>query len=697
MAFALTSKLYPANHKTVFVLDHTPYFGISCENPIEFEFLKSRAPGFIPMNPISKSLWTSSVESAIEYCRIVWDLFPQGKLVRFIASDTVAHILNTWSPTQQNLTHIMNGMSLIGVPPPPHPPPSIRSVSTPLDYTVLHGLRAAIEALSEVTDLQQEKIKSSLDGQKILNKCRVICITSARDNDSMKRLEDIFLTVLKQQNKVAAVSERLLTIDHCHLVIINTFPINIESEVNNHPPKNLAPILTTEVHSIKAPQIPNKLSSLILEHYDLASTTVTGIPMKEEQNASSSANYDVEIFHASSAHTAILKGNASDSAAIRTIKEGLEYETTTLKWCTPRGVSGSELQNCTCMHRITPVDVNSRPSLCLINFLLNGRSVMLEMPRKAGGKITSHLLAAHGGEIFIHTLCTARSVLEDPPSISEGCGGRVTDYRIPDFGVLINQNTLFPIKVKSSDEGPQPIQKMKTRLSRLTRYWPLTISSTLIFNLKNYFDPLPTLITKEKISDEEVFQCKKIIYNLISLESKMEPLHPLNTGQRMKGQKREEQYKAMWNELEMLVKNNLHTDNHRSVYTCLLECHKFNFEEDKIAEKVELDEALNQLDNIGPGKSEELPRASVIRATTDSPMSPPPLASIAPPLSRTMSRSRGIYNTQHRTLLEIFTASQDKGKSRPDFAGRQGDSLVAKLYPNLKTEDRGPREGMEVE
>lgn len=49
--------------------------------------------------------------------------------------------------------------------------------------------------------------------------------------------------------------------------------------------------------------------------------------MKEEQNASSSANYDVEIFHASSAHTAILKGNASDSAAIRTIKDGLEYET----------------------------------------------------------------------------------------------------------------------------------------------------------------------------------------------------------------------------------------------------------------------------------------------------------------------------------------------------------------------------------
>lgn len=49
--------------------------------------------------------------------------------------------------------------------------------------------------------------------------------------------------------------------------------------------------------------------------------------MKEEQNASSSANYDVEIYHASSAHTSILKGNAADTAAIRTKKDGHEYET----------------------------------------------------------------------------------------------------------------------------------------------------------------------------------------------------------------------------------------------------------------------------------------------------------------------------------------------------------------------------------
>jgi hypothetical protein len=99
-----------------------------------------------------------------------------------------------------------------------------------------------------------------------------------------------------------------------------------------------------------------------------------------------------------------------------------------LKWCTPRA-SATEMQHCLVQNRITPGDVTSRPSSCLINFLLSGRSVLLEMPRKTGGKITSHLLSAHGGEIFIHSLNTSRSVLEDSPSISEGTGGKVVNYR----------------------------------------------------------------------------------------------------------------------------------------------------------------------------------------------------------------------------------------------------------------------------
>lgn len=91
-----------SNRKTVFVLDHTQYFGISGEDDLDLDFGKNK--GSLP--PISKSLWTCSVESSAEYCRIVWDLFPTGKLIRFVVSDSNAHIVNTWTPNTQNLTHV---------------------------------------------------------------------------------------------------------------------------------------------------------------------------------------------------------------------------------------------------------------------------------------------------------------------------------------------------------------------------------------------------------------------------------------------------------------------------------------------------------------------------------------------------------------------------------------------------------------
>ncbi|KOB76042.1 Uncharacterized protein OBRU01_04937, partial [Operophtera brumata] len=87
--------MYSTNHKTIFVLDHTPYFGLSSDYPIDFDLSKSRGPGYVPLPPICKSLWTSSVEAAVEYCRIV----------RFIVSDASAHILNTWAISQQSLAH----------------------------------------------------------------------------------------------------------------------------------------------------------------------------------------------------------------------------------------------------------------------------------------------------------------------------------------------------------------------------------------------------------------------------------------------------------------------------------------------------------------------------------------------------------------------------------------------------------------
>lgn len=92
------------NCKTVFVLDHTPYFGICGDEPLLLEIRGS--------NRLRKSLWTSCVESSIEYCRIVYDLFPppSNKLIRFVISDKAAHIVNTWDVHTQTMAHVSNAM-----------------------------------------------------------------------------------------------------------------------------------------------------------------------------------------------------------------------------------------------------------------------------------------------------------------------------------------------------------------------------------------------------------------------------------------------------------------------------------------------------------------------------------------------------------------------------------------------------------
>ena len=126
----------------------------------------------------------------------------------------------------------------------------------------------------------------------------------------------------------------------------------------------LAPNISYQVLTVDAgAELSKKLLSLALRHYDLASTTVTGIPMKEEQNASSSANYDVELFHKASAHVKLLASNEFNTIAAggassasaealqnwipQTRKEGYEYSTITLKWCTPRNSTQPDLHNCT--------------------------------------------------------------------------------------------------------------------------------------------------------------------------------------------------------------------------------------------------------------------------------------------------------------------------------------------------------------
>ncbi|KAK3774530.1 hypothetical protein RRG08_049466 [Elysia crispata] len=373
-----------------------------------------------------------------------------------------------------------------------------------------------------------------------------------------------------------SVSRRGLPLHECELVVVHSIPLDQEIRLNDRPLKELGPVLRSELTtSLSGRHLYNKLVYLCCRHYDLCSTTVTGIPMKEEQNASSSANYDVELLHPAAAHDDLFKSEHAEGLVIPS-KEGLPIETAPLKWCTPKS-SVVELHNCSAAYRICPVDVNSRPSSCLTNFLIGGRAVMLEQPRKSGTKVISHMLAAHGGEIFLHSIPSSRSILEDPPSISEGCGGRVTDYRITAFGEFMKENRLAPSTsgLLKRLEGAPSYAKAIDHLEKSSRFWPMVISETILFNIINSVTPLPQLMMKETLTEDEVIECKRVIYRIVGMETNNEALPVPAAGARGKGSKRDEQYRQLWAELEALVRSYSDTSSqHAKVLACLQECRK---------------------------------------------------------------------------------------------------------------------------
>uniref|UniRef100_A0A8C2ZUE7 Integrator complex subunit 13 n=1 Tax=Cyclopterus lumpus TaxID=8103 RepID=A0A8C2ZUE7_CYCLU len=485
-------KMFSVAHKTVFVVDHCPYMAESSRQQVECDVLtKSRAQGVIPLAPVSKSLWTCAVECSMEYCRILYDVYPLHKLINYIVSDSEFHILNSWRQEDQSTHELMSALAAVG-PPNPREDPECCSI--------LHGLVAAVESLSKITELQHERRTSLMDtAERVANRGRIICLTNAKSDTHVRMLEDCIQETILEQNKLAAGSDRLMAIQQCDLILVHIHPQGEDTLVSDRPKKEISPLLTSEIHCVRAGRhLSTKLNILVQQNFDLASTTITNIPMKEEQHANTSANYDVELLHHRDAHLEFFKSGDLHMAGTSTRENGLK-ETITLKWCTPR-TNSIELHYCTGAYRISPTDVNSRPSSCLTNFLLNGN-------------LSSH----------------------DP-------------------------------------SGKLPVERAKAQLERHTRYWPMIISQTTIFNMQAVV-PLANLIVKETLSEEDVLTCQKTVYNLVDMERKNDPLPISTVGSRGKGPKRDEQYRIMWNELETLVKTHAGaTDRHQRVLDCIIAC-----------------------------------------------------------------------------------------------------------------------------
>jgi len=654
---------FPCSHKTVIVLDHGTHFAQPC-HPVEFDVQRARGPGYIPLAPISKSVWTCVVEATLEYCRIVWDIFPENKNIRFVVGRSTPEILNGWQADHQNTNSIMTALAGVG-----RPNPDPRALG---DQSIVEGIELGLDALCEPTPKQTQLVQS---GRQVINRGRLIVITTVVDDFYRNKL------LAAAQDKIVKVNQEnsggegdALNLNHVELVLVHTTPTGIEYRLGAKQDyvERISPLLSSLFYSVIAgPGLSMKLLYLCLKHYDLASTTVTGIPMKEEQNASSSANYDVELFHAASSHRRLL-GDFADM--IMASSEGSEYQTCKLKWCTPRGSSANELHHCSGTFRITPTEVNSRQSSCLTNFLLSGRSVMLEMQRRSTGvKTISHMLTSHGGEIFIHTLNSNRSILEEPPSISEGPGGRVTDYRIRELADLIKCNQLAPWHGDVTDSSP--ITRAADRLARFTKVLPSTISSTSLFNMPA-FEPLHAALLKETLTEEDLLECRKVIFSIMSMETKGEGL-PGPLGQAASGKKaakREEQYRAMWLEMEKFVSaHSEQSARHHSVLECLMEVRQKPIV--KRDDKVGLDVALRELDKF-PSMIDSMDRSEGMKRSSS-------------PHSPSLKKAK-LLNPGGASILKLWKTRKEKEASmmHKEFAGRTTLGGIAQLYLKMEKQEK---------
>uniref|UniRef100_A0A665X1R1 Integrator complex subunit 13 n=1 Tax=Echeneis naucrates TaxID=173247 RepID=A0A665X1R1_ECHNA len=606
-------KMFSVSHKTVFVVDHCPYMAESSRQQVECDVLtKSRAQGVIPLAPVSKSLWTCAVECSMEYCRILYDVYPKDKLVNYIVSDSEFHTLNSWKQEEQSTHELMSALAAVG-PPNPREDPECCSI--------LHGLVAAVESLCKITELQHERRTMLMDtAERVANRGRIICLTNAKSDTHVRMLEDCIQETIIEQNKMAAGSDRLMAIQQCDLVLIHIYPQGEDTLVSDRPKKEISPLLTSEVHSVRAGRhLATKLNILVQQHFDLASTTITNIPMKEEQHANTSANYDVELLHHRDAHLEFFKSGDLHMAGTSTRENGLK-ETVTLKWCTPR-TNSVELHYCTGAYRISPTDVNSRPSSCLTNFLLNGKL---------------------------------------------------------------------------------PAERAKAQLERYTRYWPMIISQTTIFNMQAVV-PLANLIVKETLTEEDVLTCQKTVYNLVDMERKNDPLPISTVGSRGKGPKRDEQYRIMWNELETLVKTHAGaTDRHQRVLDCIIACRSKPPEEEerkkrgrkreekedrteKNGSKDTEDKSWQDSERLKGLLEKEDQESEVIK---DSPDSPEPLNK-KPRLStddvQPPERAKGPVSLLTMWTNRITTANSRKHQ---EFVGRASSvNNKFELYQHLKDEN----------
>ncbi|VDN18555.1 unnamed protein product [Gongylonema pulchrum] len=444
-------------------------------------------------------MWTRSVESAFEFHRIVEDIYPDGvRLIRFVVSDFVGRFLTpNWgaklisldevselTELQKKQVELNSGIDgfrkrrrdvspgeetevlkppIAGSEAPGVEERDLRHERFPERYEKLASL--VERERNEIYELTLENATKKVSP----NSGTIVVFTSTKTDDDIALLAKHISEVISSRNKMLKSldgDKNFAPIALVHVFFFIIYPV-VEGNFPLPTPKPLTKMNDQVFYSVVCAEAGASLRPIlhriILSIYDLASTTVTSIPMKEEAQQGQSINYDVEVFHPRRSHQILRElGFITPESRLRAIVSPGDYETVKLSWTTPSAKNRwNYFPRCISALPITPASVNSRPSVCLTSFLLGGRNVMLEV----------RLFSFFFSEL-LHFSVLKQNVhmpKEVEPNVLNAFGNLLSD-------------------ASSSSSGEKPSnEQARKQLLRLTRYWPTKLKDAFIYNIPKVF------------------------------------------------------------------------------------------------------------------------------------------------------------------------------------------------------------------
>ncbi|KAI8641210.1 hypothetical protein BD408DRAFT_418575 [Parasitella parasitica] len=363
-----------------------------------FIILDGHPSAFNPTSRVSKQqvdptqqlplfpLWTSMVQSSIEFCRVAWDIQPAQKhIVNVMVAGATPILVN--DATKQSLQTLEQQF--------PHAQPRQTYAHDRLQPAIEHGLK---------TFLDDDKNMGTL------KRCRIILVVIAKHsaekafefhnnpNDPVRDLRAIVYQA------VANVDPSL---DHVQVDVLRLLPNAESAEYDTLPTsvisRQVSPQINMSIYNIPNGQddLKHAMRHLAQLYYNINVLHISNIPMKSAEQAQST--HTVTLFYQANGYHLINQQEPLRNLRIHD-PAYLKYREIKLVYSKRSKKALPESEWCTCMHNTSPLKFHDMATEVYLDMTLRGSISYLVTPEKSHTKMWTHILMAQEGAIFLHCL-----------------------------------------------------------------------------------------------------------------------------------------------------------------------------------------------------------------------------------------------------------------------------------------------------